>query len=106
MQHKPLALFQDSIHKLSMARLDSGDASLVVQHSGETPFTIEGRIYGVSDELKLFARNDSRFCISTARLMSSCWINSLDKNTSRPELKRMLELISFKILRSNCRALC
>ncbi len=31
-----------------MARLDSGDASLVVQHLGENPYTIEGRIVGVS----------------------------------------------------------
>jgi hypothetical protein len=31
-----------------MARLDSGDASFVIQRLGENPFTIEGRIVGVT----------------------------------------------------------
>ena len=42
------ALSQDSIHKLSMVRLDSGDASFVVQQLAENPYTIEGRIAGVN----------------------------------------------------------
>eukprot|EP00095_Tigriopus_kingsejongensis_P008579 maker-scaffold167_size293163-snap-gene-1.25 protein:Tk08579 transcript:maker-scaffold167_size293163-snap-gene-1.25-mRNA-1 annotation:"short gasrtulation" len=52
---------QDKIHKLSMARLDGGDASFVISHLGDYPFEIEGRIHDVRaplDCLPRYARNE------------------------------------------------
>lgn len=38
---------QDNLHKLSVARLDGGDASFVIRHEGQHGFEIEGRIQNV-----------------------------------------------------------
>jgi hypothetical protein len=38
---------QDNLHKLSVARLDGGDASFVIRHEGHYEFEIEGRIKDV-----------------------------------------------------------
>lgn len=51
----------DDIHKLTMARMDSGDASFNIVHGGEDAFLVEGKISGVkapSDCLPRFSRND------------------------------------------------
>ena len=52
---------EDQIHKLSMARMDHGDASLHVVHGGPDAFLLEGRIRGIDaprDCKPRFSRND------------------------------------------------
>ena len=38
---------KSTMNKLSMARLDAGDASFVVTQGGPEPFSIEGRLHNV-----------------------------------------------------------
>ena len=52
---------QDSIHKLTMARMGSGDASLSIQSQNEPNFIIEGRISDIKIPRECrprFSRND------------------------------------------------
>ncbi|TRY80007.1 hypothetical protein TCAL_08936 [Tigriopus californicus] len=52
---------QDNLHKLSVARLDGGDASFVIRHEGHYEFEIEGRIKDVQappDCLPRYVRNE------------------------------------------------
>ena len=39
---------QTDIHKLTLARLDAGDAAIVISHGGRDQFIIEGKIENVS----------------------------------------------------------
>ena len=48
-------------HKLTVARLDAGDAVLLVDHVGNDPFTVEGRVEHVhptEECLPRYARQD------------------------------------------------
>ncbi len=52
---------KDQIHKLTMARLDHGDASLHVIHGGPDAYVLEGEISGVTAPTECkprFSRND------------------------------------------------
>ena len=52
---------QDNIHKLTMARMNSGDAALVLSREEEPGFSIEGQILGSTVPglcLPSYARND------------------------------------------------
>ena len=52
---------QDSIHKLTMARMGSGDASISVQSQNEPNFVIKGRISDIKIPRECrprFSRND------------------------------------------------
>ncbi len=41
------SIFQDTLKSLTLSRMNSGDASLIVESKGDSAFLIEGRIMGV-----------------------------------------------------------
>ena len=82
---------QDSIHKLTMARMGSGDASLSIQSQNEPNFIIEGRISDIKIPRECrprFSRNDLEMMpgflndlgqTSTfVRFILSCWALSAE----------------------------
>eukprot|EP00092_Neocalanus_flemingeri_P058871 GFUD01070264.1.p1 GENE.GFUD01070264.1~~GFUD01070264.1.p1 ORF type:complete len:935 (-),score=111.94 GFUD01070264.1:1839-4643(-) len=51
----------DNIHKLMMARLDSGDAAFLMTNAGQNEFVLKGQMLGISSPqacLPRYARND------------------------------------------------